>query len=206
MKKLFLESAPFAIRCLWVCLIIAPTTWVVFSSLKTVVPFSSADFAAWIQAIGSIAAIIGAVWVSRAQTQRDEQRRRIDETEEYVKLAGFTSYVIGAMQETISHLEHESPEFQDVERHLWLLEECGDVLKSVSFHSIKGVILATKWVQLRQVLIDFIREGRLEKNVEMIRMFRLPFMRRSLQRAINIQSEIFTERFEVSLDDSSVKR
>ena len=38
-------------------------------------PQDSGDVAAWVQAIGSIAAIIGAVWIARDGRVRDEQRK-----------------------------------------------------------------------------------------------------------------------------------
>jgi hypothetical protein len=42
-------------------------------------PIWGGDGAAWVQAIGSIAAILGAVWIAREQTRRDQRKSEIDE-------------------------------------------------------------------------------------------------------------------------------
>lgn len=73
LKKELAKSAPFAIRVMWITLISGPVLWLLSKSIP-----NAAD---WIQAIGSIGAILGAVsvasWQSREQLLR-QQRQEID--------------------------------------------------------------------------------------------------------------------------------
>ncbi len=82
-KDALRESAPFAIRTMWVCLLVAPTVWVLGGSLLPVVNIGSSELASWVQAIGSIAAILIAVWVAssqrRAQLQDEKARSQLVE-------------------------------------------------------------------------------------------------------------------------------
>lgn len=60
------KSAPFALALMWVCLLGVPALWLIVQ----MPPFNrmnSSDIASWVQAIGSIAAIIGALAVNRSQ-------------------------------------------------------------------------------------------------------------------------------------------
>lgn len=80
-EELLRESAPFAIKTLWVCLLVGPTMWVLGGSLLPVAEIGSSELASWVQAIGSIAAILIAIWVAssqrRAQLQDGKARSQL---------------------------------------------------------------------------------------------------------------------------------
>ncbi|OBS35910.1 hypothetical protein [Pseudomonas syringae] len=182
-RDLLVDSAPFAIRTLWVCLIVGPTTWVIFSSGKSFLPGSSIELAAWVQAFGSIGAIVGAIFISRQQYQRDAKRLEEERQSQSVKLAGIAAWSVESMHQTILHLEMHDAGFHNYQRHLDMLDETAAVLRSVDINSIRDIELAMKWTQLGQFLADLIREGRKDDSIMKVRMLRLPHMRRSHERA-----------------------
>jgi hypothetical protein len=49
-------------------------------------PWESPNAPAWIQAVGSIAAILASVWIANAKDQRDETRRRLEEKKAQAKI------------------------------------------------------------------------------------------------------------------------
>lgn len=187
-RDLLVDSAPFAIRTLWVCLIVGPTAWVLLSSGKAFLPGSSTELAAWVQAFGSIGAIVGAVFISRQQYQRDAKRLEEERQSQSIKLGGIVVWAVESLHQTIFHVEMPDAGFHNYQRHLDLLDETLAVLRSVDINAIRDVELATKWTQLGQVVADFIREGRKEDSLMKVRMMRLPHMRRSYSRAKEIET------------------
>jgi ferritin len=147
--------------------------------------------ASWVQAFGSVAAILVAIYIASSQARIERKRQRSHGLNEYVKLSAFSAYIVEGMRQTIEKCEAIDAGFDDFDRHLSLLEESLEVLKSVEFSSIQSVLLATKWIQLRQILFDFIREGRKDIDLDKVICYRLEHMRRNMDRAIIIQSELF---------------
>lgn len=70
-RKQLQNSAPFAIRVLWVSFIAGPTFWLVSSAIK-LVEMTSTEAASWVQAFGSIGAIVGAFAVANWQAQKQQ--------------------------------------------------------------------------------------------------------------------------------------
>lgn len=68
------NSAPFAIKLLWVVIMVVPATWILFVSLKSY-GILSAEIAAWFQAVGSVGAIIAAGYFPIAHDKGRERRR-----------------------------------------------------------------------------------------------------------------------------------
>ncbi len=73
------DSGPFAIRLTWVILICIPSTWLLISESAKVGSLSSTGSvaaAAWVQAIGSVLAIVGAgVFPYFHEAKKDRDRR-----------------------------------------------------------------------------------------------------------------------------------
>lgn len=77
-KGELLKSAPFALRVMWLGLILGPVFWVLLNTSKFA-GVNSTEAASWVQAFGSIAALIGtavvANWQMRnAQRQSDSEK------------------------------------------------------------------------------------------------------------------------------------
>ena len=193
-KTLLLGSAPFALRTLWVCLIGGPTAWVLMTSVNSIVPVTSSEIAAWVQALGSIGAIIGAVWISVQHHRKEEERRAKEESDQFVKLAGLAAWTVESMRQTLDHIEMQEAGFHNYQRHLSLLDETAVVLKAVDINAIHSVHLATKWTQLGQILFDFISEGKKDDSIEKLRLLRVAHMRRNMDRAVNVLNEVYVTR------------
>jgi len=80
-RKILIDSGPFAIRLTWVILLCVPVAWLLMSAASKAGALSSAGSvaaAAWIQAIGSILAIVGAglfPYFHEAKKNRDRSYR-----------------------------------------------------------------------------------------------------------------------------------
>lgn len=86
-KEALRNSVPFAIRTMWVCLLAGPTAWMLMTSVESIVPVSSSEMASWVQAFGSIAAILIAIWVASSQrrAQQKDERAKAKLIESHVK-------------------------------------------------------------------------------------------------------------------------
>lgn len=79
------NSAPFAIRVLWVCFIAGPVFWVVSSAMK-LSEMSSSEVASWVQAFGSIGAIMGAFAVANWQSRKQQIHREQEKSDRLLSL------------------------------------------------------------------------------------------------------------------------
>ncbi|WP_192558117.1 hypothetical protein [Pseudomonas allokribbensis] len=84
-RKAMIDSAPFAIRLVWVILLCVPVSWLLMSSAAksgVLTTPASVAAAAWMQAIGSILAIAGAAFFpyfheAKKDRNRSERLRQI---------------------------------------------------------------------------------------------------------------------------------
>jgi len=77
-NELLKESAPFAIKIMWVVLIAGPTIWLVASAIKQIGPDSTVS-AYWAQAIGSVGAVIGAFLIANSQYRNQLRQSALKE-------------------------------------------------------------------------------------------------------------------------------
>jgi len=68
-KKQLEASAPFAIKIMWITLIVGPAAWLFASVIKMMGPDSTVS-AYWAQAIGSVGAVLGAFLIANSQSRR----------------------------------------------------------------------------------------------------------------------------------------
>jgi hypothetical protein len=190
LKTYFKDSFGFAIRCIWIVVIIIPSLWVFLEVLHSAGILSKMDLPAWVQAIGSILAIFYSVRIANAQHKKNIELRYADEVAQYQKLVGYAAFVIAGMKETVSLLKSRDSDVTNLKRHISILEESASVLKEVGIDSIKNLDLSITWIQLRHVLSDFINEALKEGTVEAIVRLRLHHMERSVQRAEELESEM----------------
>jgi len=94
------SSAPLAIGVLWVSFIAGPTFWLVLSAIK-LSGIDSNVVASWVQAFGSIGAIVGAFavanWQTRKQQLQLEQQRlgRLQSLHAVVQIAALHAESMG---------------------------------------------------------------------------------------------------------------
>lgn len=79
------NSAPFAIRLLWLCLIVGPTFWLI-SSVIRFAGMTSSEAASWVQAIGSIGAIAGACAVAIWQNHKQQVHREKEKSDRLLSI------------------------------------------------------------------------------------------------------------------------
>jgi hypothetical protein len=78
-RKVLADSAPFAIRLVWVAIIGVPSIWLAIMSLAesgVLTPATSVAAAGWIQAVGALFAIGGAALFPYLHEDRKEKERR----------------------------------------------------------------------------------------------------------------------------------
>lgn len=107
------------------------------------------DMAAWIQAVGSVGAIIAAVWVSSAQGQQQIELIRNQEAESLKKVVAVAKYV-GKINQTAYGLLLPRP---DSGHSLAMITEGQEssrvLLNEVPYHMVPGSEASIGWIELR---------------------------------------------------------
>ncbi|MGY2135281.1 hypothetical protein ACW9I8_01520 [Pseudomonas reactans] len=183
-------SSGFAIRCLWGCLIVVPSVWVLLEALNDSGALAHMDVPAWVQAIGSILAIIYAVRIADAQHAKNSERVRIEEVEQYQKLVGYVGFVKNGMSAAVMSLTSVEANVVDLKRYVALLQDSAEVLSQVGLDNVKNMELAITWIHFRHILFDFINEASKEDDLSSVIEFRLPHMQLSLERAEACEKEM----------------
>lgn len=148
------------------------------------------DVPAWVQAIGSILAIIYAVRIADAQHAKNSERVRIEEVEQYQKLVGYVGFVKNGMSAAVMSLTSVEANVVDLKRYVALLQDSAEVLSQVGLDNVKNMELAITWIHFRHILFDFINEASKEDELSSVIEFRLPHMQLSLERAETCEKEM----------------
>lgn len=151
--------------------------------------FSKSDIAAWVQAVGSILAIVYSVRVANRQHQRTIELRAKDDVSQGVRLIGYAGHVMGLMGDTMQSIDSFNDELQDVHRRLRLLQDTHKVLSEVGLDSIRNLDLCIEWIQLRHALFAFISE--IEKHQKIHDMKHSPSLRAAYSAAEKCMSQMF---------------
>lgn len=110
------------------------------------------DAAAWVQAIGSIAAVMLAAWVANHQTAMTLQFRRDADAEALKKIVAIAKYAGKVSERCQIYVSLGDSERPHMERFLTKLEECAFLLRSVSYMQIPLAEVALGWIELRHAL------------------------------------------------------
>lgn len=84
-REEFFKSVPFALRVLWVALILGPLSWIIIRT-SSVAGVTSSEAASWVQAVGSIGAIIGAAAVALWQMNNSRKQSGADKLEKQLAM------------------------------------------------------------------------------------------------------------------------
>lgn len=158
--------------------------------LLSLINLTASEWASWVQAIGSILAIIYAVNIANSQYRRSEQLRKDQDAVQYQNLVGFVGFVMGGMSTMVNYLEDEKMGMEDLARHIEILEDLAATIKSVGLDGIRHVELSGNWACLRMVVSDFISAAKKGEDIEDVRTNFLPHMKRSFERAKACQEEM----------------
>lgn len=126
-KKHLEDSAPFAIRTLWACLIAGPSIWLV-SSCITLSGLTASEVAAWIQAIGSIGAIVGACAVANWQIIKSQSQRDSDKVSSLMAIFAVVENAAKHASSVGSMVEQGPPDFAF--RGAWQITTSGPLIAS----------------------------------------------------------------------------
>jgi len=176
LKAIIVDSAPFAIRILWVCFIVGPTFWLVLSALKHL-GFDSTVIAYWVQAAGSVGAIVGVFIVANWQAKKQQQ---LDLQNELRRIQSMYAVVQSAAEHAKSmcdFVSQQPPEFAF--RKFWseglsgAFEASLFALKSIPVHELGRAELVIQCMaiigamsKLQFILIQYMSTDSPEKLVQ----------------------------------------
>jgi hypothetical protein len=78
-------------------------------------PTTSTDWAAWVQAVGSIGAIIGAIWIASRQHQKALDAAKAAERERHVRVMEVLVSIAGDVLRFFQHMAEQGPKIQSGE-------------------------------------------------------------------------------------------
>ncbi|WP_192980930.1 hypothetical protein [Pseudomonas sp. EggHat1] len=112
------------------------------------------DIAAWVQAIGSVAAVLVAAWVASNQSAMALQLRRDMDSEALKKIVAIAKYA-GKVSENLQiYVSLGDSERPHLERFFTSLQDCVFLLRSVDYMQIPIAEAALGWIELRHALQD----------------------------------------------------
>ncbi|MFJ4444751.1 hypothetical protein ACIPZ8_22020 [Pseudomonas sp. NPDC089422] len=166
------NSAPFALRIMWTCLIAGPVIWLVAGTIR-LSGLNATEAAAWIQAVGSIGAIIGACGVANWQIHRGQKQRDEDKSG---RLRAIVAVVENAAQQAAAiekMVDQNPPDF--VFRLGWPIVLSGPLvaslqaLNAVPVHELDDSELVVQCVSIMGALSCLIAEAEsyISKSPEM---------------------------------------
>ncbi|MCO7626434.1 hypothetical protein NJC08_08415 [Pseudomonas fluorescens] len=112
------------------------------------------DAAAWVQAVGSVAAILIAIWMANKQSQERIEIVRKQENELLKKIYGVAKYAAQVSVNTFVYINQEHPEAAIVRKFLGALRECEILSREVSFTQVPLSEVALGWLELRHAISD----------------------------------------------------
>jgi len=112
------------------------------------------DAAAWVQAVGSVAAILIAIWMANKQSQERIEIVRKQENELLKKIYGVAKYAAQVSVNTFVYINQEHPEATIVRKFLGALRECEILSREVSFTQVPLSEVALGWLELRHAISD----------------------------------------------------
>lgn len=112
------------------------------------------DAAAWVQAVGSVAAILIAIRVANKQSQERIETMRNQDNELLKKIYGVAKYAAEVSANTSIYIGQERPEDVIVRKFLGALRECEVLSREVSFTQVPLSEVALGWLELRHAVSD----------------------------------------------------
>ncbi|MDG9783084.1 hypothetical protein [Metapseudomonas otitidis] len=115
-------------------------------------PWGAESAPAWVQAIGSVAAIIAAIWIFYRQTEFQIQSKR-DKEAQLLRLAlSLGRHAAGLINLGATRAEQREAGLAALQILTPVLEEWEGVLSEISIESLPNPEAAAAWVEIRQCL------------------------------------------------------
>jgi len=154
MKRLklppFMSTA--TIWVVWLFLATGALGWALFVLLDAF--DAKKDAAAWVQAVGSVLAIIVAIAVASSQNQRAYKAAKQAERELLDKLFVVANFVADVSVNASSYLTDNSSDKRMVTRFEVSLRDCDYLMREVQFNEVPRAEAAIGWLELRAAVRD----------------------------------------------------
>lgn len=145
----------------------------------------------WLQAIGSVLAIVFAVIVANTQYMRAEEAKKQAALEHCAKLAMQAGHLCAGMQTSLELMKTNRLFQPDFDRHKQILENGMRVYHSFSVDLIQGAEAFSAWASVGHSCEDFLSDCHSNKgDVFMVRAVRLAHMERCVDRAVDSSKEL----------------
>ncbi|MCG9956097.1 hypothetical protein MID92_019160 [Pseudomonas aeruginosa] len=112
------------------------------------------EMPAWVQAIGSIGAIVAAIWVVSAQSRHQIELLKKQEAEALKKVVAIARYANNVNQVAIEVLLESNSAHEDIELALLGLRRAEALLIELPFHLIPESEASIGWIELRFVTTE----------------------------------------------------
>jgi len=136
----------------WLFLAIGALGWALFVLLDAF--DAKKDAAAWVQAVGSVLAIIVAIAVASSQNQRAYQAAKQAERELLDKLLVVANFVADVSVNASSYLRDNTGDIRMVSRFEISLRDCDYLMREVQFNEVPRAQAAIGWLELRAAVRD----------------------------------------------------
>lgn len=138
----------------WVILlfVLCPPMWVLVGLATWAVPWDSPNAPAWVQAVGSIGAILIAVWVVQAQQRAHERERKRKELHYMVKAFLTADFIASALEIVVVEAKKVPVCTTTLTVYLERLEEAIAEARDFHFSNMADHNFAIAWITFRRFL------------------------------------------------------
>ncbi|WP_434573065.1 hypothetical protein [Pseudomonas sp. Z3-8] len=136
----------------WLFLAIGALGWALFVLLDAF--DAKKDAAAWVQAVGSVLAIIVAIAVASSQNQRAYQAGKQAERELLDKLFAVANFVANVSGDASRYLSDNAGDRRMVSRLEVSMRDCDYLMREVQFNEVPRAEAAIGWLELRAAVRD----------------------------------------------------
>ena len=132
--------------------------WALYALLESF--GATKDAAAWVQAVGSVLAIIVAIFVANMQYEIASRAAKANQLELLEKIRAVADHVAVTSLNAGRELRNGSRDSSIVNRFELSLRDCEYLIREVSFDKVPGVETAMGWLELRAAVVDVLHAVR----------------------------------------------
>lgn len=148
----------------WLFMAIGVLGWALFVLLDAF--DAKKDAAAWVQAVGSVLAIIVAIAVANEQNQRAFRAAKQAERELLQKLNVVANTVADASNNASKYLRNNSGDRLKLSQFEVSVRGCDNLMREVQFKEVPGAEAAIEWLALRAAVGDLLHNIQVIQQTE----------------------------------------
>lgn len=108
--------------------------------------------AAWVQAVGSVGAIIAAIWISRMESERSRDDRLMDSYLYIEKAFSVAAYAVEAVKSAADYILLGQPSQDMLEYHMSLLDITASDLEEIEFTRLDNQMAAGAFLAIKRAV------------------------------------------------------